>query len=132
VVFAETIEHLTTAPELVLAGLADVLRPGGFLVCQTPNAAALHKRLKLLFGYNPYERIRVDPTNPGHFREYTRAELFEIGRIVGLEIVLHFYKDYFGCEGSSLRQTAALALRLMSRIVPSFARGQTIVYRRPL
>lgn len=131
IVFAETIEHLTTAPELVLAGLAEVLRPGGLLVCQTPNAAALHKRLQLLAGYNPYERIRVDPTNPGHFREYTRAELIEIGRTVGLEVVCHMYKDYFGCEGSALRRTAAMLLRLASLIVPSFARGQTIVYRRP-
>lgn len=132
VVFAETIEHLTAAPELVLAGLAEVLRPGGLLICQPPNTAALHRRLKLRAGYNPYERIRVDPTDPGHFREYTRDELIEIGHTVGLEVVRHVYKDYFGCGGSRLRRSAAAILGVASRIVPNFARGQTIVYRRPV
>ncbi len=131
IVLAETIEHLTAAPELVLAGLGAALKPGGFLICQTPNAAALHKRLKLLFGFNPYERIRVDQTNPGHFREYTRRELVEIGAEVGLDVVRHEYKEYFGCEGNPVKRLAGRVLPLVSRVVPSFARGQTIVYRRP-
>src|SRR5262245_6042356 len=40
VVFAEVIEHLYTAPELVLPFLAHLLAPGGLLLLQTPNAAS--------------------------------------------------------------------------------------------
>jgi SAM-dependent methyltransferase len=78
VVFAEVLEHLHTAPELVLAYLRALLVPGGLLVLQTPNAAALGKRLKLLAGFNPFERLRPDPENPGHVREYTAREIREL------------------------------------------------------
>lgn len=75
VVMAEVIEHLHTAPHLVLRFVRSLMVDGGLLLLQTPNAAGLTKRLKLLFGRNPYDLIREDPSDPGHFREYTRAEL---------------------------------------------------------
>ena len=46
IVFAEVIEHLYTASELTLFVLSELLEPGGRMI-QTPNACALHKRLKL-------------------------------------------------------------------------------------
>jgi SAM-dependent methyltransferase len=78
IVFAEVLEHLYTAPELVLAYVRRLLRPGGLLLLQTPNAVSLSKRMKLALGINPFGRIRVDKANPGHFREYTLAELKEV------------------------------------------------------
>jgi trans-aconitate methyltransferase len=95
-VFAEVIEHLYTAPELVLSFLRSLLVPGGLLVLQTPNAASLRKRIKLLFGRNPYERIRADRSNPGHFREYTVSELRSIVSGAGFavqEVWTRFYFD---------------------------------------
>ena len=131
IVMAEVIEHLYTAPELVLSALMGLMKPGGLLVCQTPNAAAIHKRLKLLAGLNPYERIRVDHTNPGHYREYTRDELIGIGKRIGLETVRHEYKDYFGFNGGALRTLAQCLTKASGFLLPSLLRGQTIVYRRP-
>src|SRR5205823_6516869 len=87
VVMAEVIEHLYTAPELVLGFLKTLVADNGLVIIQTPNAAALSKRLKLLFGRNPYELIRVDTTNPGHFREYTSRELIRIAEGAGFEVV---------------------------------------------
>ena len=75
VVFAEVIEHLHTSPVHTLAFVRGLLADAGVLILQTPNAASLPKRLKLLAGRNPYELIRADGGNPGHFREYTLAEL---------------------------------------------------------
>lgn len=75
IVFAEVIEHLYTSPEQILNCLRRLLRPGGRILVQTPNAAALKKRLKLLGGKNPYELIRLDRGNPGHFRELTVGDL---------------------------------------------------------
>jgi SAM-dependent methyltransferase len=86
VVFAEVIEHLHTAPELVLAYLHELLVPGGLLLVQTPNAVSLRKRVKLAMGLNPFERIRVDISNPGHFREYTAGELREILVSAGFQV----------------------------------------------
>src|SRR4051812_24768678 len=43
VVAAEVLEHLYTAPTLVLRYLATALEPDGALIVQTPNAVALKK-----------------------------------------------------------------------------------------
>ena len=76
---AEVIEHLYTAPEIVLKCIKKIIKQNGYFIIQTPNAASLSKRMKLMFqGRNPYEMIRVDHNNPGHFREYTVDELEKI------------------------------------------------------
>lgn len=95
VVFAEVIEHLYTAPELVLAYLKELLVPRGVLIVQTPNAVALRKRMKMLLGRNPFERIRVDRRNPGHFREYTVSELRGLLAGAGFSIDSVWMKYYF-------------------------------------
>lgn len=86
IVFAEVIEHLYTSPAQVLGCLKSLLRSGGRVLVQTPNAAALKKRLKLLSGKNPYELIRLDRANPGHFRELTVADLRRYARQCELEV----------------------------------------------
>ncbi len=79
VIMAEVIEHLYTSPEIVINCIKQTIKKNGYLIIQTPNAASLSKRLKLMFeGKNPYEMIRLDNRNPGHFREYTTAELEKI------------------------------------------------------
>src|SRR5258706_5681051 len=83
VVMAEVLEHFYTAPELVLAFVKSLLVENGQLILQTPNAAALQKRVKLALGLNPYEMIRADASDPGHFREYTLAELYRLAAVAG-------------------------------------------------
>jgi SAM-dependent methyltransferase len=95
VVMAEVIEHIHTAPSLVLGFVRSLVAGGGILVLQTPNAAALHKRMKLLLGRNPYEMIREDVTDPGHFREYTRGELRGLAAGAGFEVVTTIAGNYF-------------------------------------
>ena len=79
----------------------------------------------------PTKRIRVNPLNPGHYREYTKAELVDYAQTLGLEVVGHDYRDYFGwtpLPGDPV--TLALYKGLVAAL-PSLARGQTIVLRRP-
>lgn len=135
VVMAEVIEHLHTAPQRVLAFLATLVVPGGVLIIQTPNAAALHNRLELLAGRNPYELIREDTENPGHFREYTRAELLGLARDAGF-VVEHWsaqsYFDYRFYPGSPrLRRIGGLVNRCFRILPPTLRPGQTAVLRRP-
>lgn len=138
IVFAEVIEHLYTAPELVLAYLKDLLVPGGVLLVQTPNAAALRKRAKLLLGRNPFERIRIDRSNPGHFREYTLSELREILCGAGFVIDRVWMKYYFdaryarhddGDEPAS--RVSGTVKNAIYRFLPgSLQEGITIVARK--
>jgi len=125
VVMSEVIEHLYTAPDLVLRFVKRLLKPGGFLVVQTPNAVALEKRVAMLRGSNPFEMIRHSRDNPGHFREYTAYELrWWLAPGVGLDVDRAEQQDYFNSSRPGY-------VRLLARWKKSFRQGITIVYQRP-
>jgi hypothetical protein len=120
------IEHLPTSPAAVLRHLATWLRPGAALLLQTPNAVALHKRLRMLAGRNPLEPIRADARNPGHFHEYTLGELRAAALDAGLEVAGWQTENYFGA-GRGARAYAALGRALPPRL----RHGITMWLRRP-
>jgi hypothetical protein len=87
IVYCETIEHLPIAPEFSLIFLGYLLKRGGRLLVTTPNAVRLGNRIRMALGQNPFERIRYFDQNPGHFREYTRAELIAMAEPSGLNCI---------------------------------------------
>jgi hypothetical protein len=120
------IEHLQVAPGPVLRYLGSALAPEGRLILQTPNAASLPNRLRLLLGRNPYEPIRDEPFNPGHFHEYTVGELREAVTSAGFEVEHLITANYFD-HGSRKNR----AYRALGRALPGTLReGITIVARR--
>ncbi len=134
VTMAEVIEHVHTSPRLVLSFVRTLVRPGGTLILQTPNAAALGKRIRLLLGRNPYDHIDEDITNPKHFREDTPAELRAYVEGAGLEFVscaLGSYMDPRYAKGKN--QTVGAVQDFVFRALPRSLRiGQTVVARRPV
>jgi 2-polyprenyl-3-methyl-5-hydroxy-6-metoxy-1,4-benzoquinol methylase len=138
IVFAEVLEHLYTAPELVLRYLRDLMVPGGALLLQTPNAVALRKRVKMAIGANPFERIRVQRDNPGHFREYTASELRQVLVGAGFSIDRVWMQHYFDVRyarhesGSEPPRPIAGTLKnVLYRALPASLReGITILARR--
>ncbi len=133
VTMAEVIEHVHTSPRLVLSFVRTLLRPGAYLILQTPNAAALGKRVRLLLGRNPYDHIDEDITNPKHFREYTPAELRNYVEGAGLEYVscvLGSYMDPRYAKGKNQR-VGAVQNFVFRALPPSLRIGQTMVARRP-
>lgn len=122
-VMAEVIEHLHSSPAIVLRHLRSWLRPGGALVVQTPNAVALHKRIRMAAGRNPIDPIPDDPKNPGHFHEYTLAELTGAARMAGFEVTGVRLENYFG---------ASRAYAALGRVLPgSLRHGMTVCLRNP-
>ncbi|WP_444895721.1 methyltransferase domain-containing protein [Microbulbifer sp. SSSA005] len=95
IIFSEVVEHLYTSPGQVLGFLKTLLNKGGVIIIQTPNAVALHKRLKIIFGRNPYELIRENHNNPGHFREYTKKELIFYLAELGFSLLKFRYENHF-------------------------------------
>lgn len=122
IVYAETIEHLTIAPEYSILMLSNMLAPKGVLLLTTPNASTVSKRIKLLYGKNPFEQIRLLSENPGHFREYTLDELCEIGKRCNLTIrykkLLNFYNH------------KSLAKIILKNVAPSFRDSLIVVYSK--
>jgi predicted SAM-dependent methyltransferase len=126
VIMAEVLEHLYTAPTLVLTFIASFIKPGGYLVIQTPNAASLKNRLFLLAGKNPYEMIRENADNPGHFREYTAKELTEIAEKTSFTVCLLSCKSYF-----NPRNKLEKMYIFITKFLPqSFKDGITIVLKK--
>jgi hypothetical protein len=137
VVMAEVIEHLYTAPELVLAFVRSLVADGGLFFLGTPNAASLTKRIKALIGRNPYERIRIDNTAPGHFREYTMSELKAVTAGAGFTL-LHRQVDFAfdaryqprGIVHDGMRPVLGTTKNIVYRLLPEFLReGITMVLR---
>lgn len=127
IVFSEVLEHLSLAPEFVFACLNSLLADAGILICTTPNAADIAKRVRLACGRNPFERLRHYSTNPGHIREYTRRELCHIAQSVGLECVSHRYFDW--PQSMDRSQIKAACMKLV-RSYPPFRGSSVAVFRR--
>lgn len=125
IVFSEVIEHLSVAPEYVFACLGSLLADNGVLLCTTPNAADIGKRLRLFLGRNPYERLRLYAVNPGHFREYTQQELCEIAKNVGLYCRHRCYFNWL--NGGNPVKTGALKLL---RSYPPFRPFQVCLFAK--
>ena len=136
IVFAEVLEHIHTAPTLVLAFLETLLEPDGIIVLQTPNAVALHKRIQMLCGKNPYELFREDLSMPGHYREYTRSELLGFATDCGFDTIHFTFGNYFDYRyrghghGTQVRPRPT-TINWIYRLLPGFLKpGITMVMRR--
>jgi len=139
VVMAEVLEHLYTAPSLVLAFVKTLLVANGRLILQTPNAASLPKRLKLLLGRNPYEMLRIDRSDPGHFREYTISELRRLAEETGFGVERCMTRFYFDARFAHHAAGHVAPQPVVGRVKNSLYRslpeglreGITMVWRKP-
>ena len=121
ILMAEVFEHLYTAPEYFMSFLNASLYKNGFLMVGTPNGVALSKRITLLKGSNPYEKIRTTLDNPGHFREYTLEELIEYGNRAGLETYSAELMDFYP-QGKKAA--------FLKKVFPKLKDSINIIYRK--
>jgi SAM-dependent methyltransferase len=84
VVAAEVIEHVFDT-QAVVAELARVLMPGGWLALTTPNLVALSGRAQLVLGRSPHNvEFDAGPGTSGHIRYFTFDTLELLLRQAGL------------------------------------------------
>lgn len=128
IIFSETIEHVHIAPEMCLLLFRYLLKENGKILVTTPNAASIYKRVRLLFGVHPYEKIRYYKLNPGHFREYTLDEMKGIGAKVGLQTVDARLVNYDSINlFESLSAFKYICLKPFE-LVPAFRDYQVVVF----
>lgn len=126
VIMAELIEHLYTSPNLVLSFIHTLMRKGGVLIIQTPNAVSLDRRIKMFLGKHPYDMIREDNLNPGHFREYTKGELLNVVKDVGFKVKGFTLDNYF-----IHKRLAGILYDLVCKMLPgNFRHGITLILEK--
>jgi 2-polyprenyl-3-methyl-5-hydroxy-6-metoxy-1,4-benzoquinol methylase len=76
VFFSEVIEHLPIPGHLVLEKIKTMLKPGGLLVCSTPNLYRLRNVVYMAIGKQIFDHFRM-PTDQGlgHVIEYSHDHL---------------------------------------------------------
>ncbi len=93
------LEHLHQSPKLVLESAMQVLRPGGILLIEVPNAANARKRLALLLGhtnYLPYNCLYYSTDYRGHIREYVTDDLRQLAENLGSSSYRIFGTNAYG------------------------------------
>jgi 2-polyprenyl-3-methyl-5-hydroxy-6-metoxy-1,4-benzoquinol methylase len=77
VFFSEVIEHLPIPGYLVLQRLAKTLRPGGVLICTTPNLYRLRNVIYMALGHRIFDHFQYPDKDIslGHVLEYSRDHL---------------------------------------------------------
>lgn len=92
VLLSEVIEHLPVPGHVALRRLRGLLRPGGLLVCSTPNLYRLRNIAYLALGRPIFDHFDVpSDTGGGHVLEYSAAHLqwqFEKAEFVDIDVRL--------------------------------------------
>jgi SAM-dependent methyltransferase len=74
--FSEVIEHLPIAGYVVLERLRKALKPGGILICSTPNLYRLKNIVHLALGLPIFDHMQTpEDGSLGHVIEYSRDHL---------------------------------------------------------
>lgn len=122
VVSVAVIEHQSNLKEF-MSGLLCAVKKGGRIYIATPNVANLLNRFRFLCGRAPLSNIsefyEKGAHFVGHWREYTVAELREIGRLSGCEVLeagnAQTLRPY---ATRNFRKWHRLAARLIARCIP--------------
>ncbi|MFO0699165.1 MAG: class I SAM-dependent methyltransferase [Nitrospira sp.] len=76
VFFSEVIEHLPVPGHVVLEKLKEVLKPGGVIICTTPNFHRIRNIVFMALGRQILDRFYVPESGSlGHVIEYSREHL---------------------------------------------------------
>ena len=102
-----SLEHWHHSPKRLFREIVRVLRPSGYLVLVTPNAANLRKRVSALAGKNIWDRLDWwyhggDPVFRGHVREPIIADLKQIMEWNDFEVIYVCGRNYLGQQSKAL------------------------------
>jgi 2-polyprenyl-3-methyl-5-hydroxy-6-metoxy-1,4-benzoquinol methylase len=121
----QVIEHLKDSRQF-LEACCHCTNPGGYIAVVTPNRLRVENRVRRFLGYPP--RL-IDPM---HFTEYSIADLTDLGKILGLQMV--------GTFGHTVHLAASPSLTLLNgtspiglwigRALPGVANVVGIIFQR--
>jgi len=93
IIFSEVIEHLPLPGYVALERLRKLLKPGGVLICTTPNFFRLRNVVYVAIGKSIFDNMRLpEEGGTGHVIEYDEARLHWVMERAGfreISITLH-------------------------------------------
>jgi SAM-dependent methyltransferase len=129
------LEHLHHSPRRMLYSAMEVLKPGGQVFFEVPNAANALKRVRLLLGrtnYEPYEQYWDSDVWVGHVREYTVGDLRALAAHLHLADWRILGRNWYGALFSSVSQRGiASALDRVLRNVPGLCGSLFLKGKKP-
>jgi SAM-dependent methyltransferase len=87
VIFCEILEHLLLDPDFAFKEISRILKPSGYVIVTTPNAARLSNLVSLARGENIYADYSPHGIYGRHNREYTFKEVAELLKRHSFEII---------------------------------------------
>lgn len=135
-----SLEHWHHSPKNLFCEIRRVLRPGGFLILATPNAANLRKRIHILFGANiwsPLHEWYDEPAFRGHVREPIVRDLQQICAWNGFAVVATHGRNFIGRDSHALswlprplRHSLAIGGEKILRFFPTLCSDLHVVGRK--
>jgi SAM-dependent methyltransferase len=101
------LEHLHHSPRAMLDSAMAVLKPGGLVFFEVPNATNALKRIRVLLGrtnYQPYQQYWDSDVWVGHVREYTVGDLQALAKHLHLANWEILGRNWYGALYSSVSQ----------------------------
>lgn len=130
VLFASVLEHLYN-PRFALDEVARVLRPGGILLLETPNALALGRRLDALFGKNPFACFNRYNAVEGKSLMVECAVLYSVSDVESaLGRWFEVLERCFGMHHPPIHPLKTLLRNTAFRLAPSLGDWFAVVARR--
>jgi SAM-dependent methyltransferase len=130
-----TIEHLHHSPKVLLESALDILKPGGRLVIEVPNAANLIKRAGLLIGrtnYPSFSEFYDSAKWCGHIREYTADDLEQLAQSLSLRGWRIEGRNWYGRLYNVIgNRPAARALDSLLRVKPGLCGSMFLTAQKP-
>lgn len=122
-----SLEHWHHSPRRLFAEIRRILKPGGFLILATPNAANLRKRLFLMMGKTNFPELAEwyrdgDPVFRGHVREPVLKDLEDLLQWNGFRVMGRWGENFIGADSQSLSFLPKSAVRFLARASAGFLR----------
>lgn len=130
VIFASVLEHLYN-PRFALNEVGRVVRPGGLLLLETPNAVAAARRLAALRGRNPFSRFNEYNAEKNKRRMVHCSVLYtpgEVERLISDDFTI--MDRAYAMHAPPCNAFKALVRRAVSAFFPGMSDCFAVVARR--
>lgn len=122
-----SLEHWHHSPRRLFSEIRRILKPGGYLILATPNAANLRKRFFLMMGKTNFPELAEwyqegDPVFRGHVREPVLKDLEDLLQWNGFQVMGKWGENFIGADSQSLSFLPKSAVRFLARASAGFLR----------